>query len=210
MTTKQASFRIKDPKDTNILLTASLGTNGDTMRFLLSQGRRPSDVMNVSFYPAGRSDTQPVWMVLLRAFGIYVRVYCSKRRDNLDLQWRMDKLWRIAEVLEAHLQAGADHNVYFIIQRSWRSVIHCRAELYEMLGCIKPPNLSRLQKLLCKIPSWKDWIRKPWSAGSYPDPEYGNLPFLTTEELLDKDFFIAGVATEQGHRLMGEFRVGVY
>ncbi|RYP29607.1 hypothetical protein DL767_006659 [Monosporascus sp. MG133] len=214
---------IEDTNKLNLLLTASVATDYVTTRYLLAQGRRPSEKVEITYENTAneaRSRLASVWLVLLRDFANNVACYCLKRRDDpsrypyLNLDW----MRRFAKVIEAHLRAGADRTVYFLIRGTlphpstglWREEVF-RVDLYQMLDTFKPPNLLILGKLLHEKPSWRDGLLNRWSAGSRSQHAHsGDYPSITTDILLQMNFTVEGVMSKVGDQLTGRFKVRVY
>ncbi|RYP51952.1 hypothetical protein DL768_002828 [Monosporascus sp. mg162] len=214
---------IEDTNKLNLLLTASVATDYVTTHYLLGRGRRPSEKVEIIYETTAnqtRARLASVWMVLLRDFANNVACYCLKRRDNpsrypyLNLEW----MQRFAKVIEAHLQAGADHTVYFLIQSTrpqpstglWREEVF-RVDLYQMLDTFKPRNLLIVGKLLHQKPSWKDAILNRWSVGSRSQHAHPlDYPSVTTDILLQMNFTVKSVMSKVGDQLTGNFKVRVY
>ncbi|RYP56283.1 hypothetical protein DL771_012070 [Monosporascus sp. 5C6A] len=214
---------IEDTNKLNLLLTASVATDYATTYYLLAQGRQPSDNIEITYENSAnetRSRLASVWMVLLRDFANNTASYCSARRDNawrypyLNLEW----MRRFAKVIEAHLRAGADRTVYFLIQDTLphastgvRREEIFRVDLYQMLDTFKPPNMSILGKLLHEKSSWRDAFLNRWSAGSPSQhARSGDYPSITTDTLLQMNFTVQGVMSKVGDQLTGNFGVRVY
>ncbi|KAJ4422169.1 hypothetical protein N0V82_003138 [Gnomoniopsis sp. IMI 355080] len=151
--------------------------------------------------------TVSVWMVFLRDFATNVRSHCWKRRTSGSWPLYLDWGWldRLAHIIEAYLKAGSDPEIFFLLCVG-DSDKPFRVDLYQMLDIFKPDNLPTLGELLTRKPWWKGiWTRSIWTT-----PSSGLYQGVTTDTLLNDDWGILGVLSENGESLMGAFKVRVF
>ncbi|KAK1770255.1 hypothetical protein QBC33DRAFT_487373 [Phialemonium atrogriseum] len=209
-----------DTTELNLLLSASIGTDVELVRDILSRGGHSTDLVETAIATSslntvsGDVGSVPVWMVILRDFASNVRTYCWKRRveatwpPHLSLEW----LKRFAEVLEAHLRAGADPDFFFLV---WPEVTEsdgpvelCRVNLHQLLDIFKPPNLASLDKLLARRVQGQDLEGEDKSQDNSDMSKL--YPPAGLDKLLDFDWEIYGVVFQCGGRLCGDFTVRVF
>lgn len=153
-----------------------------------------------------------VWMVFLRDLATNVRTYLWKRAVSSSYPYHLDRDWleRLARIVEAHLGAGADPCVYFVLQMG--KVAH-RVDLYQMLGIFQPENLASIADMLSRRrPSWKVLVADVlagllWQLPATPVVEYKSA---TTTDLRNHEWRVLGVRSDSGGELMGSFKVRVF
>lgn len=154
---------------------------------------------------SGSDAMSTVWMVFLRDFASNVRLYCWKRRMVSAWPLYLDRDWleRLAKIIEAYLDAGANPYVYFLLFNNDPRDRY-KATLYQLLDVFKPENLASFDNLLNK-PWWKD-ILSGSGLLSRP-PEYERV---TTDLLLGGNWKVLGVGLDNGQELLGSFKVRVF
>lgn len=148
-----------------------------------------------------------VWMVFLRDFASNVRSYCWKRRNSGSWPMHLDRDWldRLAHIIEAYLRAGSDPEVFFLLCIG-DSAKPFRVDMYQMLDIFKPDNLSSLGELLARRPWWKSY----WARGFWKSPSTDMYEKVTTSTLVNDDWGVLGIRSENGEALMGSFKVRVF
>lgn len=147
-----------------------------------------------------------VWMVFLRDFASNVRSYCWQRRNSRSWPLHLDRDWlnRLAHTIEAYLRAGSDPEVFFLLCIG-ESAKPFRVDMYQMLDIFKPDNLSCLGELLARRP-WKSYLTR----GIWKSPSTDMYQKVTTSTLVNDDWGVLGVRSENGEALMGSFKVRVF
>lgn len=147
-----------------------------------------------------------VWMVFLRDFASNVRCYCWKRRNSGNWPLHLDRDWldRLAQIIEAYLRAGSDPEVFFLLCIG-DSIKPFRVDMYQMLDIFKPDNLSTLGELLARRP-WKSY----WTRGFWKSPSTSIYQKVTTSTLVNNDWEVLGIRSENGEALMGSLKVRVF
>lgn len=151
--------------------------------------------------------TASVWMVFLRDFANNVRSHCWKRRTSGSWPMHLDEAWlhRLAHIIEAYLNEGSDPEMFFLLHVGDSDQLF-RVDLYQMLDIFKPDNLSSLGELLTRKPWWRaNWPRGLWTSSSSDTYQR-----VTTDALLNDDWEVLGVRSENGESLMGSFKVRVF
>lgn len=146
-----------------------------------------------------------VWLVFLRDFVSNVKLHFWKRQVASSWPLHLDRGWleRLAKIIEAYLNAGADPYVYFLLfHHSPRNMY--KASLYQLLDVFKPENLAAFDNLL-KKPWWKEFL-----SGSVILPRSPVYKPVTMEFLLAEDWKILGVGLDSGQELLGSFKVRVF
>lgn len=80
-----------------------------------------------------------------------------------------------------------------------------RVDMYQMLDIFKPDNLSSLGELLARRP-WKSYLTR----GFWKSPSTDMYQKVTTSTLVNDDWGVLGVRSENGEALMGSFKVRVF
>lgn len=148
-----------------------------------------------------------VWMVFLRDFASNVRAYCWKRKNSRSWPIHLDRGWLgcLAHIIEAYLRAGSDPEIFFVLCVG-DSDEPFRVDLYQMLDVYKPDNLSTLGELLARRP----WWRSSWAKGFWKSPSIDLYQKLTTSTLVNDEWAVLGIRSENGDALMGSFKVRVF
>lgn len=153
-----------------------------------------------------------VWMVFLRDLATNVRTYLWKRAVSSSYPYHLDRDWleRLAHIVEAHLGAGADPSVYFVLQIG--KVSH-RVDLYQMLDIFQPENLASIADILSKRRRpWKRLVVDVltgllWQSQATPVVKYKSA---TTIDLRNHEWRVLGVLSDNVDELMGSFMVRVF
>jgi hypothetical protein len=206
-------------EELNLLLTASISTNLDTVRLLLDREQGPRDSVAIQrlvgwergrIDPLTERDTSTVWMVLLRDFASNVSIYRGSLTETGNFPSQspvpeLDRLERLSAILQMHLQAGADPCIAFVIElprleRRPGSVYMTYntgrvfiASLAQLVDTFKPSNQLALEALVDKE----------------PPTGLPHAPLAVDSILLDCIWVVIGVICKTGS-LFGEFRVMLF
>lgn len=156
-------------------------------------------------------ESATIWAVFLRDFANNVRSHCWKRLSSESWPLYLDKDWleRLAHVIEAHLNAGADPSACFLVLVKDSEELH-EVDLYQMLDVAKPDNLPALTDLLSGRGQW--W-RNIWGGRllvQAPPPSSSTHRAAMTNLLLTKEWRVLGVRFRDGNELVGSFKVRVF
>lgn len=162
----------------------------------------------------GHLTLMAIWMVFLRDLSNNVRVYLWKRAVSSSYPYHLDRGWleRLADIVEAYLEAGADPSVYFVLLLG--DVAH-RVDLDQMLDIFQPENLASVAEMLLASKRRRSWRRVVgdvvagllWQSQVAPRVEYASA---TTTDLRNHEWRVVGVRSERGGELMGSFKVRVF
>lgn len=152
-----------------------------------------------------------VWMVFLRDFANNVRTYLWKRAASSSYPYHLDRDWleRLARVVEAHLGAGADPSVFFVLLLGNPGVPH-RVDLYQMLDVFKPENLASIAELLSRTKKWWEGLIVTGLLRWFQPTSPVGYETTTTDVLRNHEWRVLGVRSENGGELMGSFKVRVF